>query len=325
MPLRPLDAPRFLCACRRRIGVRRWTARAQPVYRSARGLRAAVRRDRSIPELGHDSWAERPGSRGALAHLPVGSLPKSLPLRWRGGTVAEPPPATRPDAQPRCRITARQADWTWYPQLVPFPADRAANNGSVYRSRYGSLTSGGASPAPGPGPSRSPCGRTGEIAESWRPSWVKPDKAITRPAGGVRQAKQPGDITAIGFLLRCWELGARLQGGRCEEDMIAAVRSIGSGVQQRPVLYLTQVADYRCVAITVGEFCEGSGEEPVDDDQDKSQSSGRKGRVKCLIGTRWAIGRSLRDAADTGPTSVRGPNRPTRQRGPVGHLPGRGY
>jgi hypothetical protein len=129
------------------------------------------------------------------------------------------------------------------------------------------VTSGGASPAPGLGPYRSPCGRPGEIAEPRRPSWVKPHKAITRPAGGVRQAKQPGDITAIGWLLRRWELGARLQGGRCGEDTIAAVCSIGSGVQQHPVLYLTQVADYRCVAITVGEFCEGSGGEPVGDDQ----------------------------------------------------------
>jgi hypothetical protein len=93
----------------------------------------------------------------------------------------------------------------------------------------------------------------------------------------VRQAKQPGDITAIGCLLRRWELGARLQGGRCGEDTIAAVCSIGSGAQQHPVLYLTQVADYRCVAITVGEFCEGSGGEPVGDQGNPAPQAGEAG------------------------------------------------
>jgi hypothetical protein len=33
------------------------------------------------------------------------------------------------------------------------------------------------------------------------------------------------------------------------------------------VLYLAQVADYRCVAITVGEFREGPGGEPAGDGQ----------------------------------------------------------
>jgi len=86
----------------------------------------------------------------------------------------------------------------------------------------------------------------------------------------VRQTNKPGGITAIGFLLRRWELRARLQGDLCREGTIAAVCGIGSGVQQHPVptvLYLTQVGAYRCVGITVGGLCEGSAGEPVGDDQ----------------------------------------------------------
>jgi hypothetical protein len=132
------------------------------------------------------------------------------------------------------------------------------------------VTSGSGSPEPGVGLYRQRCGRRGEIPELRRQPGVKPDKAIACPAADVRQAKQPGHITGIGYLFHRWVLGARLQGDHCEGDRIGAIGGIGYGVQQHQVLTvlrLVQVADYDGAAITVGEFREGSRVESVGDDQ----------------------------------------------------------
>lgn len=128
------------------------------------------------------------------------------------------------------------------------------------------MTFGSASPEPRVGPYRGRCGRTGEISELRRQPGVKPEKAIACPAADVRQAKQPGHITGIGYLFHRWKLEACLQGGHCGRERIGAIGGIGYGVQQHQVLTvlrLVQVADYDGAAITAGEFLEGFRVESV--------------------------------------------------------------
>lgn len=146
------------------------------------------------------------------------------------------------------------------------------------------MTSGGAPPEPGVGPYRGRCGRTGGIPELRRQPGVKPDKAIACPAADVRQARQPGHITGIGYLFHRWELGARLQGGHCGGDGIGAIGGIGYAVQQHQVLTvlrLAQVANYHGSALTVGEFREGSRGKSVGDDQGNLASQAGSAKPRC--------------------------------------------
>lgn len=79
-------------------------------------------------------------------------LPTRSPsLRWVSGTITESAPAG-PDAQLPSRAITSWADLMWYRQLVTPSADRAADIGSVYQSRFRLVIFGGASRKSGVGP-----------------------------------------------------------------------------------------------------------------------------------------------------------------------------